>query len=266
MKSRNLLAMLTGTVLLGAMALPAGAYSPASFNGPPDSTLFTTYTFSGDFANVYLSVCGHTAGSSGCYGGAQLGPFGHAGAIIEGNETVNLKTQTVTRNIYVVDQSVAGGTGTKLYIYTKTDVVGPTYDFVSVALTNTVTLPLAGGANVRTSLAANATNMYIGTNQTPFAVAVNKSTLAVTQIGGFSPPINVSSISANKYGYVTVTFGGISGPSGFYLYGPNGALQEDGGGADMMVNTMTGTTTLNLPVTAAPRIRDQVRFNTNKTK
>ena len=258
-KSRNLLALLTCTVLLGAAAPPAGAVSPR-YNGTPDRTLFTTYTLTSDFANIYLSVCGSTAQSSGCYGGSGLGPFGHAGAIIEGNETVNTSTQTVTRKIYVVDQSVAGGTGTKLYVYTKTDVVGPTYDTVTVALTNTVTLPLVGGANVRTSLAANATNLFIGTDQSPFAVKVNKSTLALTQIGGFSPPINVSSISANKYGYVTVTFGGLSSLNGFYVYGPNGALQEDGGGADMMVNTMVGTSTLNLPVSTAPVIRDRVRF------
>jgi hypothetical protein len=66
---------------------------------------------------------------------------------------------------------------------------------------------------------------------------VEKSNSAIVTIPGFSPPLNVAAITSNKYGYVTVTYGSFSGgASGFYLFGPNGALQEDGGGAPFMVN------------------------------
>jgi hypothetical protein len=47
------------------------------------------------------------------------------------------------------------------------------------------------------------------------------SDLAVSQIGGFDPPVNVSSISADKYGFVTVTFGGfVTSENGFYVFEP----------------------------------------------
>jgi hypothetical protein len=253
-KSRNLLALLTGTVLLGAAAFPAMASRPSHYSTlPPDNALYTTYEFYNNFANILFLVCGSTVGTSGCYGSGQLGPFGHVGAIIEGNETIDVQTQTVTRKIYVVDQSVGGGTGTKLFIYTKKDVIGTTDDAVGVTLTDSVNLPLVGGANVRTFLAANRTSVYIGTSQTPFPVAVDKSTLAVTQLPSSSS--NVSSITANKYGYVTVSAGEM------FVYGPTGALEESGGGSYIMANTILGTTTFDLPATpAASMTRNRGRF------
>ena len=51
---------------------------------------------------------------------------------------------------------------------------------------------------------------------------------------------NVVAITADQYGYVAITFGGIrsGGETGFYLYGPDGNLAEDGGGAQFTVGTM----------------------------
>lgn len=69
-------------------------------------------------------------------------------------------------------------------------------------------------------------------------MVVLKKTLAFTQIGGFSPPINVSSITADEYGFVTVTFGSFNATSnGFYVYGPDGSFQGDGGGASFTAGT-----------------------------
>jgi hypothetical protein len=59
-------------------------------------------------------------------------------------------------------------------------------------------------------------------------------------VGGFSPPINVTAITADLYGYVTVTqasFG--TGENGFYVFGPTGGGAEDGGGAEFLLNTPT---------------------------
>jgi putative transposase len=69
------------------------------------------------------------------------------------------------------------------------------------------------------------------------AAQLNKLTYSVTQLGGFSPPLPVVAITANDYGYVTVTQKAATGGSGFSVYGPNGMLQEDGGGAPFISNT-----------------------------
>jgi hypothetical protein len=88
-------------------------------------------------------------------------------------------------------------------------------------------------------MAANNKFLFIGTNQSPQAVEIQKGTFSITQVGGFSPPINVSAITADQYGYVTITFGSFSsGDNGFVVLGPKGELEEDGGGASFMLNTV----------------------------
>jgi hypothetical protein len=234
---------------------------PVSPGPPPDSNLFTTYSFYSTYTNVNWIVCGSTQETEGCYDAGSLGPFGHAGALIEGNESVS--GNTVKRNIFVVDDADGGGTGVKLYVYTKTDVITPTFDTTTVSLTNTVTLPLTGGAHVTTYMAADDGFLFIGTNQSQSAVRVQKSDLAVGQIGGFSPPINVSSITSNKYGYVAVTFGGISGSDGSYEFDPFGNLTEGGGGADFVLSNSNGFSTANLvPTTSSANLaaRMKVKF------
>ncbi|WP_266159597.1 hypothetical protein [Dyella silvatica] len=264
-KTRTQCALLAASLLLAVTAaLPASAQlataaiTPAT---PPDSNLFTTYSFNNTYTSAYLSVCGSTQGSEGCYGGGSIGPFGRAGALIEGNESVDVATGTVTRYIYVVDEAVNNGTGVTLYVYKKTDVVTSTFDTVNISLANTVVLPLKGGVSAKTYMAADNDFLFIGTDQSSFAVRVQKSNLAINQVGGFSPPINVSAITSDKYGFVTVTFGGISGSDGFYTFGPNGSMVEDGGGADFMVGNSTGLSTANLATTSAtPTVRMHVRF------
>ena len=68
---------------------------------------------------------------------------------------------------------------------------------------------------------------------------LDKRTFSVTQLGGFSPPINVFAITANPYGYVTLSFGSVGGPStDFIVVGPDGSTAEDGGGSQFMLNTV----------------------------
>lgn len=238
--------VLAGSILLFSTALAVRGQNDAAASAPPDATLFTTYTSSS--GSVGWIVCGSTALSSGCYASGSLGPFGRVGALMEGNPFVNLTTNTVTRAIYVVD-SASGIPGNQvvLHVYKKTDVVGSTFDTVTVTPLKNVLLPLAGGSTALVSMAANHGFLFIGTDQSPQAVRVQKNNLTVTQVGGFSPPINVTAITADNYGYVTVTQGHGSGASGFAVYNANGAPQESGGGANFMLNTLTAVTNATLP-------------------
>ncbi|GFZ87014.1 hypothetical protein [Dyella caseinilytica] len=247
-----------GLFLAISAQLPALA---AAQTTAPDSGLYTTYSFDAGYTNAYLSICGSTEESEGCYGGATLGPFGQAGALIEGHPSIDTTTGTVTRHIYVIDEAANGGTGVALYDYIKTDTVSASFDSVKVSLNSTVALPLTGGSGAQTYLAADNDYLFIGTNQSSFALKVQKSDLSFTQVGGFYPPVNVSSITSDAYGYVTVTFGGITGSNGFYVFAPNGSSDEDGGGADFMVSNSNGLTTANLATTgASPASRMQVHF------
>jgi hypothetical protein len=213
---------------------------PASASGPPDATLYTTYQMNG--TTVDLSVCGSLQDSSGCYGGGTLGPFVRLGALIEGNPSVDLATNTVTRCIYALDIAAGSNSdGVDLYVYKKTDTITATYDTVVVTLIETVSLPLTGGSAASASMAANAKFLFIGTNRSTQAVSVQKSNFAIVELGGFFPPIPVTAITADQYGYVTVTFGKFSGfdvENGFNVYGPDGTVQESGGGASFMLSTV----------------------------
>jgi hypothetical protein len=110
-------------------------------------------------------------------------------------------------------------------------------------------------------MAANAGFLFIGTDKSPEAVRVQKSNFAILQVGGFSPPVNVTSITADKYGFVDVTFGGfLNGENGFVQFGPNGAGVEDGGGAEFLLSTVLGISTKSLPASEpAPASRLVVR-------
>lgn len=260
-------AFLAAGIALASMAsLQAGAQPSIDATTqatPPDSGLFNTYSFSTGYTNVYVSTCGSVPGSDGCYGSGTLGLFGRAGALIEGNAAVNSTTNTVTRYIYIVDQAVNGGTGTALDVYRETEVINAPSATISFQFVKTVGLPLTGGSTAKTYMAADmGGHLYIGTDQSPFAVTVAKAGYAVSQVGGFSPPINVSSITSNKYGYVTVTYGGVSGSDAFYVFGPTGTIVETGGGADLMIGTSVGLTTGNVVATtsAVPASRLHIRF------
>lgn len=227
---------LSGITLLGLLLI---AVVPAiAQTGQPDSTLYTNYFLDTAHTSLNWVVCGRTLLSSGCYGAGKLGPFGKVGAILEGNQFANLSTSTVGRFIYILD--VASGTtldGVTLYVYRKTDVVSPSSDTVTVTLSKTVSLPLVGGSTALASMAANNNFIFMGTNQSPNAVRLQKSNFAIAQSGGFSPPLNVAAITANKYGYITVTFGNFETDNANIVFGPDGNTRGDGGGAGFMLST-----------------------------
>lgn len=222
--------------LLAISLFALAAAFPAFGSPPPDSTLFTTYSMDAASTNITWMVCGSTVGTEGCYASGSLGPFGKVGAMLEGNPAVNLMTSTVTRAIYVLD--IAAGTASnevKLYVYKKTDSVSATFDTVTVSLVKTILLPLTGGTSVHPTMAANAKFVYAGTAESSVAVRVQKNNFNISQIGG----TNITAITADKYGYVTVTLGNFGGfPTAFEVFDPNGNGLESGGGAWIMPNTV----------------------------
>ncbi|MFY9561633.1 MAG: hypothetical protein WAQ52_15475 [Terriglobales bacterium] len=237
-KTCNLWASVALTILLvsGATVL---AHAAAI-----DATLFTTYGMDSNRTGVSWVVCGSTQQSSGCYAAGALGPFGKIGALMEGNPSTH--TNTVTRAIYVVDVA-SNGADVVLYVYKKTDTITAQTDTVSVTLDKTVNLPLIGGTDALCSMAANKGFLFIGTDRTPQGVEVTKKKLGVTTFGGFSPPLNVTAITADKYGYVTATFGGSGSPGAFIVFGPNGGFQEDGGGTPFTLNPINAVLPSTLP-------------------
>jgi hypothetical protein len=221
--------------LTGLLALVAGWSTPAAA-AEPDATLFTTYTVATDLKTANWVTCGSTQATEGCYSSGTIGPFGRIGAMLQ--DTAYYDGDIVTRVIYVLD--VAAGTAgndVTLFVYTRKDVISSTYDTTTVTLSRQISLPLVGGSTVTASMAENTPYLYVGTNQSLQAAAVKKSTWAVSSVGGFIPSIPVSSITSDNRGYVTVTFSSASGAeSGFYVFGPTGGGEEDGGGSNFLLN------------------------------
>jgi len=233
--------LLALTVLLSLVPIAAMAQKPAA---PLDSGLYTNYTIDTALQNLTWIVCGSTQGSSGCYGSGGLGPFGKIGAMVEGYPST--QGSVVTRFIYVEDVA-AGGTGVSLFVYKKTDTITTSGDTLSVTLTKTVSLPLTGGSTASGFMAANKSFLFMGSNQTAEAVEVKKSNFSVTPIS-LTSGINVSSITADQYGYVTVTQGtSTGGATAFGVWGPTGGIVEDGGGTQFMLETINGVSPSILP-------------------
>jgi hypothetical protein len=232
-----------------SLALPLFAQTAAVPPAPPDATLYNSYVPSVGYQNITWFVCGSTQTTEGCYASGTLGPFGTAGAMIEGNASANLTTGTVTRAIYVVDTATgSAGNGVTLYVYKQVETVTSSTVTVTITLTRTVPLPLVGGSSSLCSIAANNLFLFIGTDQSPYVLRVQKGNLAMAQFGGFEPPMNVSSVTSDKYGFVTATFGGFtSSQNGFIQFAPNGNSVGGGGGAWFMLNTMEGISTSTLP-------------------
>jgi hypothetical protein len=167
--------------------------------------------------------------------------------MVEGNPVVS--GNTVTRMIYLIDiASGALGTGVTLNAYTKSDVVTSTDDTVTVTLSKTVNLPLTGGTTATCWIAATSTLLFVGTNQSQQAVTVKKSTLFASKVQAYFQGLNISAMTVDKYGYVTVTQGSFgSGANGFTLFTSRGVAISAGGGASFMLNTTMGFSTANLP-------------------
>ena len=201
---------------------------------PIDATLYTSYFFNPDLTTPSWVVCGSTENTIGCYGSGNLGPFGKVGSMLEGKPRTTLSTNTVTRAIYVLD--VAAGVnqnGVTLYVYAKTDVITPDSDRVTVTLTNTIPLALTGGISAKGFMAANGNFLLLGTDQSPSALSLDKRSFSIKQFGPYTE--NLSSISADPYGYLTAVFDGI-----FFQLGPDGTDLGGGGGSWFLLNTVQG--------------------------
>ena len=220
------------TLLCLAPCRGEGAAAP---NTPIDATLFTSYFFDSTRTNTTWIVCGSTQNTSGCYSSGNLGPFGKVGAMLEGYPKTNVSTSTVTRAIYVLDvASGANQNEVTLYVYTKTDVITPDFDTVTVTLAQTIPLVLTGGTSAKGFMAANKGFLLLGTNRSTVALELDKRAFSVTQFGPFSA--NLSSITADQYGYITADFA----ESEFFQIGPDGTNQQSGGGAWFMLNPIQG--------------------------
>ncbi len=208
-------------ILLCASVIPSQG---KSVGAPIDTSLYTTYFFDSSHTIVGWATCGSLPGSSGCYGSGTMGPFGKVGAMMEGNPRTNLSTNTVTRAIYVLD--VAAGTNQDqvvLNVFKKTDMITSDFDTVSVALSKAITLPLRGASSAKGLMAANKGFLLAGTTQNRSVVELDKQTFNITPFSGF--PKNLSSITADQYGYVSACFD----DSEFFVIGPDGSNQEGGG-------------------------------------
>ena len=240
LKTRILFPTVVATTLIWA-SLSYGQEGgvPAAPAAVIDATLYTRYNTDFPHTTVNWNVCGSLPGSSGCYGSGSLGPFGQIGALLEGEPKTDRVANTVTRAIYVLDyKSGPNQNEVVLYVYTKVDTITTDSDTVTVTLSQTISLPLVGDFPAQTSMAANKQFLYIGTDLSPNAVQVDKRNFSVTQIVGF-PPINLFAITANPYGYVTLSFGSFGSPStDFIVVGPDGSTAEDGGGSQFMLNTL----------------------------
>lgn len=235
------------SAFVGLALLAPGPFTSIALAAPPDAGLYTSYFLSSDYTGVTFIVCGSVPGSDGCYGSGSLGPFGHIGAMVEGQGKI--VGSVVTHDIYVVD--VAGGTsGTEVILnsYTLTNTVNPPNDTVTYKLTKQLSLPLTGGKAVRCSLADNGRFLFVGTDKSTSAVVVEKDGYAVTSIGGFSNNPTVAAITTDNRGYVIVTFGANSGgPGGNVEFGPDGTSVGDGGGAWFLVPTTQGISSKDVP-------------------
>jgi len=239
--------------LLEPLARRAAA-APSSSTTVPPVTLYTDYSFESEsqaapaFNWVLFADCGSTLESSGCFGAGSLGPFGNVGAALVGPQVIG--REVLTRHLYVLD-SAGGKTKNEviLYDYLKTDTYNVASDSVSVSdkLLATVTLPLTGGLNVPAFMGASGDYLYVGTNASDGGyVQVHTGSLSVNQFGGFSPPIPLSSITSDDYGYVSLVSSG-SQFSGYYLVDKQGQGDGDGGGVAYLLNSLVGINAETLP-------------------
>jgi hypothetical protein len=241
LKTRILFLTIVATTLICA-SLSYGQEDgvPAAPTAAIDATLYTRYHTDIAHTSVDWEVCGTLAGSKDCYGSGTLGPFGQIGAMLEGEPKTDHAANTVTRAIYVLDyKSGPNQNEVVLYVYTKVDTITVDSDTVTVTLSRTISLPLVGDFPAQTSMAANKRFLFIGTDLSPNAVQIDKRTFTVTEIGGFSPPINVFAITADQYGYVTLSFGSFGSPdTAFIVVAPNGSAAEEGDGSQFVLNTL----------------------------
>jgi hypothetical protein len=201
------------------MTLLASVLSPILLKAQEPYGFYTSYT--APYGYLGWTLCGRNSHTNGCFVGGNLGRFGKADALIEGNPSV-VDASTITHAIYVVDTEVGHhGTGVTLYVYQETIIVNDP-GASTVTLLTTVPLKLKGGVSAICSMVGNDKFLFIGTNQTKYALRVRKSDLTVTNAGEWGRGAKVSSMSSDKRGYITINFGQGGGNYGNIQYAPDG--------------------------------------------
>jgi|SRR5271166_1778054 len=226
------------TTLGLAVALPGHAQ-----NRNPDSGLLTIYHSPHPATSISWSTCGYLQQGDGCYGSGTFEPFVNACSIVQ-SVPQPLNLSTVLRYIYILDAGSTAG-GATLTAYRRTDTVSPSSDTISITQVATVPLPsLVAGPGATCWMVQNPTYVYAATAQGQIVATVNKTSFAVGSIGGFG--LNVTALTADSYGYVTVDWGSGS-QSENAEFGPNGQTQFSGGGSYFMITTIDGVNPLDYP-------------------
>ena len=129
-------------------------------------------------------------------------------AIMEGAQTVVVNSAhqyVVKRPVYIMDAGITAD-GVMLNVYIKTDTVTSNFDTTAIDYSTRVALPLTGG-KVECFMAGNKTALFTGTNKSPVGAEILTANLRVSQIGGFSPRENVTQITADQRGFVSLQQG-----------------------------------------------------------
>lgn len=212
--------MMTNRLLPMLAVLGAGVWYAA----PARAQLFTTYGFSG--SQFTWLTCGSTPEEEGCFGSGTVTGFGNICAVLE--DAQHGHGSTTTQRIYVLDNQAAGKS-VALDVLDETIVVSQSgYATTTFSAVKSVALPLVAGGKCQA--AANSVAILAGTSKSTVASYIAKKTLVASAYGGFSPPETVTSITADASGYIAVNF-----TDGFYLIGPDGSGEEDGGGNQLVI-------------------------------
>lgn len=233
-----------GTATAAIIAASFGPAAQALGTGTPSATfepgLHTYYTPNADGSALHWTTCGKTASSVGCYDFGSITPLSGACAILEGAPVVS---GLVSREaLYILEANRSNFPHTLLNVYLKTDIAGgfggPR---TTIVFQKTIDLGQAAPKNPNCYMAGNGRFIYAATNASTKAAQIDKKTYAVTQVGGFSPPANVHSITADEKGNVSINFGTPnSRSSGFYLFHPNDNSVEDGAGSAILPSASQG--------------------------
>jgi hypothetical protein len=235
----------TGLAIVLAISAPAvsvRAAAPHAIN----TQIYTTYNFYDNNSQISWVTCGSTQQSEGCFDSGRITGFGKVCSVLDTVPEVN---GAITRQkLYIFDSDVSGGANLVLSVYEKTDVTTESFDTTTFKLTSKVTLQIPAGPGVRCFAVGTHGDgggglgyIFAGTSTSDSAVRISKADLSVTPIGGFSPPIPVTSIDIDPADYVSVNFGN-GNNTGFILFAPSGGGAGDGGGNAVIFDNRIGYT------------------------
>jgi hypothetical protein len=223
--------MRTLYLAVGCLTAMAGDI-PAAYAGSASQAadLYTTYNVAD--ASLSWSTCGSVPGSDGCYGSGNVGPFTRICAVLETPKQFDAASSE--QRIFVVDGNDSGKHTVSLSVFTKRDVVSGPSATTTITRAAKIDLPLNRAPGDHCFAARNAAVLVVGTAATTTAAIIDETNFNVSTLGGFSPPINVSSVLANEAGYISINYGSSAADSGFILLGPDGTSVEDGGGMESL--------------------------------